>query len=539
MSAVGISAQTEQEQWHIYLDALQRITEAPSEAALLQELVAALRRLYPTSSVRVFRYAPEADGLCLQAGQDEDGSETAGIGKTYPLHRLPHHRQALECGCVVRVDDTSSTQRLSDEEAQLFPPGVTCVVIAPFWLGTKDLGVISLGQRTGRDLCTSPLFTALLHHTAVAMDRLHQSARVKSAHAQFQALLEGTIAGTLILSADGRVVQANPAAASLLGINVDDLLGRSAFDIFGHQVTSLLTECDQNPTHTAPPREWHLSSPSHEGRELRVTARWLPSSDQQNGPRYLLSLLDISAQKRAEQLRERMIANVTHEMRTPIAIIRGYAELLQEMGDQVDATFRDQALNIIQERARDLLYMVESYIDLSSLESGVFSFSPEIVDLVNLVEMLMQERSGGPVNAPSLHINISPSARYIRCDPGLFAQIVRHLLDNALKFTPADGEVHVRAWAEGATLHLLISDTGTGIDSHDLPYVFDAFYRGQNAGFGVPGSGIGLALVRAAVHTMGGEVYVESEKGRKSTFHVVLPGVIITSSKITAHKHSS
>ena len=521
-------ALAEQSRWTILLDALSQMTEARSEQAVLNELAVALQRLFSAASVYVFRYCPDVDGLSLEAVQHQDGEERVKFGHVFPLSSLPTHREALERGHIVQKQRSSQEVFLSSAETTLFPPRVARVLIAPFWLGMYDFGVVSLGYEHAQDATTLSYLSALLNHVTLAVERVRLNARVEWAQAESQQIMEGSVAGMMMLSSDAYILKANAAAAALWESEVSDLLGRPVADFLGAEIEQVLAACHTAEPRAPFPREWRIITPDGRQRDLLLAARLLPASEKREPSRYLLSFLDISPQKQAERLRRQMITNVTHEMRTPIAIIRGYAELLQEMGDQVDTATRAQALDTIQSRANDLLYMVESYIDLSRLESGEFTSAPEVVDLVGLVHMLIQEYAQTRQDLPHIHMDVAPPARRVWIDPHLFRQIVRHLLDNAVKFTPAAGEVTVRAWCEGATLHLSIADTGTGIDTEDIPRVFDVFYRGQNAGFGVSGSGVGLALVRAAVRYLGGEVRVESEKGKGSVFHITLPGVVLS-----------
>ncbi len=515
------------QRWERFMDALDRIGVAASEVAILRELAAALALLFGIAHTRVLRYRADVDGLSLEASHDTTSPFPLTPGLVLPLSVLPAHREALEHGRAVYANvDTEPSLR--DECSLLFPPETTRVLIVPFWLSTRDMGVVSLAKWTGERPDASPWLSALLHHTALAVERVRLLRDVEAARAESDLILEKTITGVILLSEDLRVLRVNPAAAALWDTDVEDLLGRAAADLFGHEIRSLFKSRRNGRRRRMGDivREWEITTARGELRHVLMAVSALPAHAGGRAA-YLVSLMDITEQKRVARLRKYMVSNVTHEMRTPIAVIRGYAELLQEQGEEADPAFREQALAIIQQRANDLLHMVDLYMDLSVLESGDMALSPEVVGLEGMVGALWQERTATRAQVPTLQVDVAPEARHVRVDVHLFGQVMRHLLDNAIKFTPVEGHVRVRAWAEGKDLHVVVEDTGEGIAPEDLPHIFDAFYRGQNAGFGVAGSGVGLALVRAGVRHMGGHVTVKSTPGEGSTFHVVLPGVVV------------
>lgn len=514
------------QRWGGFMDALDRIGTAASETAVLRELAMALAHLFDIAHTRVLRYRADVDGLSLEASYDTTSPFPLSPGLVLPLSALPAHREALEHGCAVyaNVDIEPS---LRDECSLLFPPETSRVLIVPFWLSTRDMGLVSLAEWAGERPDASPWLSALLHHTALAVERVRLLEDVEAARAESDLILGKTIIGVLLLSEDLRILRANPAAAALWDTDVEDLLGRAAADLFGNEIRDLFESRWNGRGRRVGDivREWEITTVRGESRHVSMAVSALPAHAGGRAA-YLVSLMDITEQKRVARLRKNMIGNVTHEMRTPIAVIRGYAELLQEQGEGADPAFREQALAIIQQRANDLLHMVDLYLDLSGLESEEMALNPELVGLEGLVGAIWRERTATRAQAPTLQVDVAPEARHVRVDVHLFGQVMRHLLDNAIKFTPAEGHVRVRAWSEGKDLHVVVEDTGEGIAPEDLPHIFDAFYRGQNAGFGVAGSGLGLALVRAGVRRMGGHVTVTSKPGEGSVFHVVLPGVV-------------
>ncbi len=514
--------------WGLFTEALDRISTASTESGVFQELADGLARLFDLSHVRILRYRPDVDGFSVEASVDRGGEFPLTSDRVIPLPDVPAHAQALDHGQAVHLDVSLGHAEVIAERDVLFPAEVERAAIVPFWMSTRDLGVVSVAGWNDESPEYSPLFQALLHHTAVAVERVRLFEDVEMARREADLILEKTFSGVMLLSSDLNVIRANPAAASLWGLRVEDILGRSAAELFGPKVENLFP-ARRNGHELRPPgapREWRITTVTGEPRDVLVGISPLPTHEHNGSGGYLVTLVDVSQQRRLERLKQYMITNVTHEMRTPIAVIRGYVELLQNIGDEADPALRAQALTVIQQRANDLLRMVDMYIDLSRLEAGEVELQPRVVDVRETVRMLWGEMTVYAERTPTLQVSVADEARRVKVDSHLFGQILRHLLDNALKFTPADGKITVRAWAEGRDLHLEVSDTGTGIPAQDLPHVFAPFYRGENAGFGVAGSGMGLALVRAATRYMGGHVEVVSQQGQGSTFHITLPRVI-------------
>lgn len=517
----------EKARWEAFTDILDRVGTARTEQNVFQELAAGLARLFDLPHVRILRYRPDADGLVLECGVDRGKVFSPASDRVMPLSDAPMHRRALEHGEAVHLDVAFDNPAVSAERDLLFPPRVARVAIVPFWMSTRDLGLVSLGEWRGESPERSSLFQVLLHHTALAVERVRLFEEVEAARKEADLILQKTFSGVMVLSPDLNVIRANPAAASLWDMRVEDILGRSARELFGPDVEDLFSARRNGHTNPLPfPREWRITTVTGEHRDVLVGVALLPEDEHAGWRGHLVTLVDVSQQRRLERLKQHMITNVTHEMRTPIAVIRGYVELLQNMGREADSVLWAQALATIEQRAKDLLQMVDTYIALSLLEAGEVKLRPTTIDVAGMVRTLWRESTTYVEQPPEFRVNVDDRARRIRVDSHLFDHIVRHLLDNALKFTPADGRVSVRAWAEGHDFHMEIADTGTGIPAQDLPHVFTPFYRGGNAGFGIAGSGMGLALVQAATRYLGGQISVESLEGRGTTFHIVLPGVI-------------
>ena len=222
-----------------------------------------------------------------------------------------------------------------------------------------------------------------------------------------------------------------------------------------------------------------------------------------------------------ETLRRNLMADVAHELRTPLTVIQGN---LQAILDGVYPLDEAQVAGLYDE-TRLLTRLVDDLRELALAEAGQLRLEREPVDLVALAQgvtanfMSAAETAGVKLSAPGRDV-----AAQVVGDADRLGQVLRNLLSNALRHTPAGQQVAVRVEVTGSQVLLSVADTGTGIAAQDLPHVFDRFYRGNKSrGRRVGSAGLGLAIARQLVRAHGGEISVESAEGAGTTFTVRLP----------------
>nr|WP_232472418.1 HAMP domain-containing sensor histidine kinase [Deinococcus sp. DB0503] len=221
-----------------------------------------------------------------------------------------------------------------------------------------------------------------------------------------------------------------------------------------------------------------------------------------------------------EQERTELIANVAHELRTPIAALRGYTEALADgVMDPVAAREALQReVSALERLARDLSLV--SQVERGRLELHLSTFSP--ADLLQAA----RERFEGAYDEKGVELGVQlpPGLPPVRADFGRAAQVLANLLTNALRHTPPGGQVTVGAVADGPFVQFLVTDTGSGIAAEHLPRVFERFYRADPARSRADGgSGVGLTIARGLVERMGGHIRAESVPGQGSRFAFTLP----------------
>lgn len=225
--------------------------------------------------------------------------------------------------------------------------------------------------------------------------------------------------------------------------------------------------------------------------------------------------------RQMEQVRNRFFTNITHEFRTPLTVILGLSQQIQEES----STLKDCRIysETILRQGKNLLELVNQLLDISKVKSEVGEPEWRNGDVVTYIRMMVESYY---MYARQKRINLDfiPERNSIMMDfvPEYLNKIIRNILSNAFKFTKPNGRIFITTAQEKEELVISIADTGEGIDSHDLPHIFDTFYQGENSHANM-GTGIGLSLVRQMTESMGGRVTVKSAKGTGSIFILNFP----------------
>ncbi len=233
---------------------------------------------------------------------------------------------------------------------------------------------------------------------------------------------------------------------------------------------------------------------------------------------------DVTELRRQELLRRDMIANIAHDMLTPLTAVQGFSEALAD--DVItDSKVRQETAQLIGREVQRLRRLVSDMQQMTSLEAGRlhFDFAPlNMSELVNETVAVIEfecEQVGITVQN-----EMPPTTPLVRADGDRITQVLLNLLDNARRHTPAGGTITIGAKPEEQFLAVWVSDTGTGIDPADLPYIFERFYRADHSRTGATGgSGLGLSIVKAIITAHGGAIHAESQPGQGTRIQFTLP----------------
>lgn len=334
-------------------------------------------------------------------------------------------------------------------------------------------------------------------------------AALEARREESETLIDSMAEGLIAADERGDVGLCNPAARRLLGYEPDDPLP-GLRELF-HQREARETVERVYRGESVAGREIDL-----DGRTVLVTGRPLPDGGA------VIGLLDVTDLKRLQAVRRDFVANVSHELKTPLTSILGYAETL--LHEDTDPDTDRRFLETIRANAERMRRLVDDLLDLARLESGVWQPHPERLDLEGLVQEawhVIGERAQG--KALEFTVQIDPSVELV-ADADAVREILVNLFDNAVRYTPAGGRVAVHATRRAGAMDVTVRDSGSGIPAEHVPRVFERFYRvdvGRSRSEG--GTGLGLSVVKHFMEAHGGTIALESEIGRGTTVRLRFP----------------
>lgn len=343
---------------------------------------------------------------------------------------------------------------------------------------------------------------------------------------RLQGVLDNMTSGVVIISHDGRMTFYNREAELLLGISIRERIGRSYSEIRQHyELVGLIREGLENPVPLH--KELTVYYPEERLLQLSLVPMKLTGDVE---PGLLLVLQDVTAIRRLESMRSEFVANVSHELKTPVAAVKGFAETLLA-GAMNDPETAKSFLTIIQDESDRLNRLIGDILELSKIESrrSPLQFSPIDVTLFfgRMSEILSAEAAKKEIK---LDVQVEEGL-FLEADEDRLGQIVMNLIQNGINYTPEGGMVKVRAEAvepegedETERLRIIVSDTGIGIPKKDIPRIFERFYRVDKArSRSSGGTGLGLSIVKHLTELHHGTIRVESAVGVGSRFILELP----------------
>lgn len=372
-------------------------------------------------------------------------------------------------------------------------------------------------------------------------------ARLLESEERYRRLIARIQDGVLIIQ-DGRVAYANRVFAEMVGDTPEGLVGTDFRELIPPE-----DRADVSDRY----RRWEQSEATSGGFESRVRTRkgetllasLRAGSVELEGRRSVIATIrDITRERRMEedvkahaerlaeanrrleeldQLRRQYLRNVSHEFRTPLTVIKGYAEYLAD-GGSPDERVRE-VMRVIVESCNRVIDMVDTLLEVSRIEQGAAQETLQVqsLDLRELASSILEQlRPAAEKKGIALSLECRGEPLQLQGDAGLLHHLVRHLVDNAVKYSPSGARVVVRGFPAGEALVLEVQDSGIGIPAEHLPRIFEKFYMVDGSiARRVGGTGVGLYLVREIVRLHSGSVDVQSRLGEGSIFSVRLPRV--------------
>lgn len=370
--------------------------------------------------------------------------------------------------------------------------------------------------------------------------------KLHEAREQLAAITEYSGEAIATKNLDGIIQTWNASAEKLFGYQADEIIGKPVTILIPTERLSEEEEILSRLRRGLPAERLETIRLKKDGTPIPVSVTVSPIKDQEGDVTGASKLIqDITARQRVEQERQQLLAReqllraqaeaagrmkdeflatVSHELRTPLNAILGWATMLQK--DHLEPAMVTRGIESIERNAKTQAQLIEDLLDVSRIISGKVRLDVKPVMITSVInEALDAVQPAAEAKSIRLDVNIDPAAEHLRADPTRLQQVIWNLLSNSIKFTAAGGEVNVSVKRSAEMAEISVSDTGDGIDSEFLPYVFDRFQQADSSLTRKHGGlGLGLAITRHLVEMHGGIIEARSEgKGRGATFLVRLP----------------
>lgn len=388
------------------------------------------------------------------------------------------------------------------------------------WAAATILALIALSatvvhfKRRLAEMATSLRRCRAMHEDLLESQRLKEASLL----AQQTALFNSMVEGFLLLDASGRVVTHNRSLVEMFDIT-GDIRGQSMMEAFRmHELLAVAERVRKESQVTGIELNLHGMG----DRCLGVNAASVMAGNGDPGGSIFI-FHDLTRLKQLEETRREFVANVSHELRTPLTLIKGYVETLID-GAKNDPVVANRFLHTIQKHTDRLTFLIEDLLTISRLESGAVTLNCHQIFLKPIVERVFDDlQVKAEERKTSLGNRISPQIAAF-ADGDRLQQVVFNLVDNAIKYGREGGKVSVSAEPKDGTILIRVQDDGPGIPAESRERVFERFFRVDRARSREQGgTGLGLSIVKHIVQSHRGQVWVEGEMGKGSSFCFTLP----------------
>lgn len=361
---------------------------------------------------------------------------------------------------------------------------------------------------------------------AKAIDFMADSIRdkidsIKFKNTTMEAILSSVVNGIIAVDSHKNILFINPIARKMLNINEAEIAGKHLLHVIrNNKIDNMIKNILENRSFEE--NEITLSYP--EEKIFRLYSNAIKHPDRERVIGIIIIIQDVTEIKRLEKMRSEFVANVSHELKTPLTSIKGFVETLKSGAiEDNDASLR--FLNIIEDEADRLNRLITDILSLSELETKKSKPRIEIINtadkIMEIISMLQNQARKKNIN---LLTNVAADVSKLKGDPDQFKQMMINLVDNAIKYTTDGGVVEVTAYNSGVDVLIRIKDNGIGISNEHIPRLFERFYRVDKArSRNVGGTGLGLAIVKYIAIQFECKIEVRSELGKGTEFILTIP----------------
>ncbi len=372
------------------------------------------------------------------------------------------------------------------------------------------------------------LLRSFADQAAIAVQNAQLYTQVSEEKYRMSALLDSAADGILILNASHNIERCNPALGRMLGVGPELIIGKHHNEVIRWM---------------SPPQGLTLEAAEAGGWPLTAHAQLYVEGDLKRGSlnpalpvgityaplltqegvllNVIATVRDITRFRQAEELKTTFVSIISHELKTPVALIKGYVSTLRREDARWDRHVIQDSLQVIEEEADRLTLLIENLLDASRLAAGGFALKPTDVSLPEIAQRITQ-RLQTQTSQHTLKTDFPPNFPVILADETRLEQVISNLVSNAIKYAPG-GDIIVSGQVRPEQIIICVSDQGPGIAPDDIPHVFDRFYRAPDMARRTKGAGLGLFLTKSIIEAHGGRIWVDPETGQGARICFSLP----------------
>ncbi len=460
----------------------------------------------------------QAASLALYNQDADELRFVTEYGYDIPPERLAIMRQELGPGIALRVARSGHAEIvpdvMADKDFVRIASNTQSQLAVPVMREDRVVAVITVENKRLNGFTQAHLdfVEKLATRAGVAIDNARLYDESLHEREKLALILSNTVDVVIVVGTDERLILLNESAVAALRLYPNETYaGRNFFEAIDHSPlletfrrVRVFGESTVEEIVMPNERSFHATFKPHEALG------------------WIIVMHDITPFKEMDRLKSELIATVSHDLKQPLSVMNGYIELLQ-MQNAIQPHGM-HSVQMVRRSIQNMRQLIDDLLDLAKIESGVqLNLQPiQVHSIVN--DCIDSLRPAAQNKSMTITTETNSSLPLVRADHMRLRQILINLISNAVKYTPPEGAVRVRAEPRGNTLRVFVQDNGLGISPEDQVHIFDRFYRVRRPETdSIEGTGLGLAIVKSLVEAHGGQIGLESHLGEGSTFYITLP----------------
>ena len=407
------------------------------------------------------------------------------------------------------------------------------VSVLPLQGAKRNLGFLLMSSDPEKDVFTQANVKRLsfvASQTGIALENQGLYSKLSHSREYIRNILESINSGIITIDMADRITQINKNATAMLGLPSADIIGFSYKDALAKDLVKIVDKVKKRALEDGFAFETVFDY--FPAKDLRIplgvnSSVLLDDKFNRIGIiivfRNMLALKELERLRQLDEMKSEFVSNVSHELRSPLSVIKSYVEAILDQVDPSDYQTQREFLTVVNNETDRLGALIDDLLDISRIESGKFEIELRPVTLSDIIQIISRDLE----NKSSRHeivVDIPSDLPDLLADKDKMIQVFLNLVDNGIKFSPDGGKIFIKAVVKGKMVKCDISDQGIGIARKDISRIFEKFYRVDNSDvYEISGTGLGLSIVKHIIESHGGKISVGSKLGEGSTFTILLP----------------